>query len=251
MFNLRFKLLILTSLPLVCYAVPRANYMIAHKDKYNEQQRFDLANLICRSMRRRSRTTTYVYGKENIPEDTNVIMMGNHQGKYDALGIVGAFNKPCGVLWEKKQASRFLSRQVVGLLDAQPIDLEDIRDAVTSIANVTEQVKNGKNYLIFPEGGYQDDTHNTLQEFKTGCFACVLKSKKPILPVVVYDSYKSMNSNTLERVYTQIHFLPMITAEIYEGMKKNELAEYLKKIIQERLDAIEAGLITEQYEVLR
>ena len=34
-----------------------------------------------------------VYGRENIPTDSNYIMYPNHQGKYDALGIILAQEK--------------------------------------------------------------------------------------------------------------------------------------------------------------
>ena len=74
-----------------------------------------------------------------------------------ALGIILAQEKPCGVLWGKKQAERLMSRQVCGLIDAVVIDLDNNRDKVRAIMDVTKQVKSGRNFLIFPEGGYTDN----------------------------------------------------------------------------------------------
>lgn len=41
--NLRFDLVVASSLFYVIYAVPKANYMIKHPEKYSEQERLNLA----------------------------------------------------------------------------------------------------------------------------------------------------------------------------------------------------------------
>ncbi len=240
MINLRFKWVVASSLFYVMYAVPKANYMLKHKDKYTVEQRFEFACHIMNHLRKRARTTTKVYGIENIPKEDGFILYGNHQGKYDALGILLSLGRPCGVLWEKKQAERFLSRQVCGLVGGVPIDLSDIRAKVKAIKEVTDKVKEGQNFLIFPEGGYTDN-HNELQEFFGGCFACSQGSKGPIVPVVVYDSYKSMNSDTFEKVTTQVHYLTPIPYEEYKELKKPEISELVKSHIAAKLEEIESG----------
>lgn len=144
------------------------------------------------------------------------------------------------MLWEKRQADRFLSRQVCGLINGVAIDLTDIRAKVRSIKEVSERVRSGQNFLIFPEGGYGDN-HNELQDFFSGCFACSQASKGPIVPVVVYDSYKSMNSNTFEKVKTQVHYLTPIYYDEYKGMKKPEICELVKSRIAAKLEEIKDG----------
>lgn len=238
--NLRFKWVVLSSVFYVMYAVPKAEYILRHPDKYTDRQRYDFAMKIVNHMRKRARTTTKVYGLENIPKEKGYILYGNHQGKYDALGILLSLDEPCGVLWEKKQASRFLSRQVCSLINGVAIDLTDLRAKVRAIKEVSDRVKSGQNFLIFPEGGYTDN-HNELQEFFNGCFACSQASKGPIVPVVVYDSYKSMNSNTFEKVTTQVHFLPPIYYAEYQGLKKSEICQLVKSRIAAKLEEIKKG----------
>jgi len=221
--------------------VPVANYVIGHKEKYSAMQRFKLAYRMINHMRRCSRTATRVYGVENIPREKGSIFYSNHQGKYDALGILLALKRPCGVLWEKKQANRLLSKQVCRLLEGVDIDLTDPRDKVRSIHKVTEAVKGGRDFLIFPEGGYTNN-HNELQQFQSGCFSCSLRSRGPVVPVVIYDSYRAMNSNTFEKVITQVHFLKAILFEEYGSLTKQQVAELVKSRIAERLEEIKAGL---------
>ncbi|RGZ68631.1 1-acyl-sn-glycerol-3-phosphate acyltransferase [Eubacterium sp. AM49-13BH] len=234
---------------MVLHAVPKANKMIANKSSHSAEERFVYAKWIINYMRKHARTRTKVYGRENIPTDSNYIMYPNHQGKYDALGIILAQEKPCGVLWGKKQAERLMSRQVCGLIDAVVIDLDNNRDKVRAIMDVTRQVKSGRNFLIFPEGGYTDNK-NELQEFQAGCFSCSLQTKTPIVPVALFDSYKSMNSNTFEKVDTQVHFLKPILYSEYGELKKKEVAELVKNRIAERMAQIKAGEINESYELI-
>ncbi len=240
MFNLRFKLTILFSIFDAFKEIPQANKMIADKDRYSLEERFAYAKLIMDNMRKKARCETDVYGKENIPTDSNFIIYSNHQGKYDALGILLALEKPCSVLWAKKTADTPLSRQVCGLLDAVVIDLENPRDIVNSIKAVNAQIKDGRNILIFPEGGYTDNKNNLI-EFKTGCFSCSVQTGAPILPVAVYDSYKAMNSNTYEKVRTQVHFLKPIYREEFEGMNKKQLADFVKGRIEEKMSELRAA----------
>ncbi len=241
MLNLRFKWVIMMNGWYALLTVPRANYMIRHKDRYSDEERFDFARRMIDHMRRCSHTATRVYGKENIPQEGGAIFFSNHQGKYDALGILLALKKPCGVLWEKKQANRLMSRQVCRLLEGVTIDLTDMRDKVRSIRKVTDAVQSGRDFLIFPEGGYTDN-HNELQEFQTGCFSCSLRTKGPVVPVVIYDSYKAMNSNTFEKVITQVHFLKAILYEEYGSMTKQQLADLVKSRIAQKLEEIKSGL---------
>lgn len=241
MLNLRFKWVVAMNGLYALFTVPLANYVINHKEIYSVEQRFELARRMINHMRRCSRTATRVYGKENIPKEDGAIFYSNHQGKYDALGILLALEKPCGVLWEKKQANRLLGKQVCRLLEGVDIDLEDPRDKVRSIHKVTDAVKAGRDFLIFPEGGYKNN-RNELQEFQSGCFACSLRSRGPVVPVVIYDSYKAMNSNTFEKVITQVHFLKAIFYEEYCSLTKQQLADLVKSRIAEKLEEIKVGL---------
>ena len=67
--------------------------------------------------------------------------------------------------------------------------------------------------------------------FKAGSFKCALKSKAPIIPVALIDSYKVFNSFTLGRVTTQVHYLRPLLYEEYKNLKTVDIA----KIVQERI----------------
>jgi 1-acyl-sn-glycerol-3-phosphate acyltransferase len=235
--QLRFKLVVASSPGFVSWAVPRANYMIKHKEKYTVEKRWKMVRTIVNHMRMRARCTTDVYGVENLPEDDGYIMYSNHQGKYDALGIFLSMPHNCSVLWEEKSADRLLARQVCGLVEGKTISFTDPRQQIRVLNEIAEDVKAGKRYLIFPEGGY-DDNKNDLQEFKSGCFMSAIKSKKPVVPVAIYDSWRAMDANTFEHVTTEVHFLKPILYEEYADLNKHKLCNLVRERIEEKMDEL-------------
>lgn len=241
MINLRFYWTVIKSLPYASYVVPKAEYMVKHPEKYSKQDCFDFACHVLEYIKKKCNTVTKVYGRENIPDTDNCVFYSNHEGKYDAVGILSAMNRPCSVLWEKKQAQIIIARQICDLLNGVTVDLNDMRDKIRSIAGMTDRLKNGYNMLVFPEGGYTDEKQNSLTDFQIGGFACAFRAQSTIVPVTIYDSYKALNSDTFEKVTTQVHFLNPINYSEYKDMTKNQLMDFVKEKISDRLKNIELG----------
>lgn len=82
-----------------------------------------------------------------------------------------AFLESCPVPFAfviKKEASKIiLLKQVTDALGSLSIDREDIRQSMKVIAKMTEEVKGGKNFLIFAEGT-RSKAGNKLLDFKEG-----------------------------------------------------------------------------------
>lgn len=208
-----------------------------HPEKYNREDKYRLAQHIMDHMRRRGRTTTEVFGLNNLPKDTGYIIYANHQGKYDALGIMLYHDEPAGVLMEKKQSEKIVAKQVIDLVEGKRLDFEDPRQQLRVLKEIGDEVAAGRKYLIFPEGKWGDNK-NKLQKFNSGCFRCSIASKTPIVPCVLVDSYKALNGNSLRKCTTQIHYLPPIPYEEYKDLKKTEISELVKSRIQAKLDEV-------------
>jgi len=215
---------------MVLHAVPKANKMIANKNRYSETERFAYAKWIINYMRKHARTRTRVYGRENIPTDSNYIMYPNHQGKYDALGIMDAHKKPCTVMMDAKRSKMIIVDQFITLIDGCRIDKTDIKSQVEATRKVTKEVKKGRRYIVFPEGGYFHN-RNAIKEFMPGAFKCAVRANCPIVPVLLVDSYKPFEINSLRRVKTQVHFLPAIYPEEYEGLTTDQIAKLVRNRI--------------------
>lgn len=233
----RFYYVILTGIPLILFYVAVMSVYAAHPEKYDEYSCYALAQKLINLVKKRGRISTKVYGTENLPAENGYMMYSNHQGKYDALGIMAAHEQPCSVIMEYERSNMFGVTQFIELIKGKRLKKDDLRQQMRTLNEVAGEVAAGRRYLIFPEGGY-DKNHNEMQEFKAGSFKCVQKAKCPIVPVAIWDSYRAFEGKSLKRVVTQVHFLPAITYSEYEGMKTNEISAMVKQRIEECMDNI-------------
>ena len=104
------------------------------------------------------------------------------------------------------------------------------------ILNVANDVKNGKNFLIFPEGT-RSKNGNIIGEFKGGSFKAATRAKCPIVPVALIDSFKPFDTNTIRPVTVQVHFLEPLYYEDYKDMKTTDIAELVSTRIQAAINA--------------
>jgi len=207
-------------------------------EQFSDEDRYGYLKYIVGLMQKTSFIRTKAYGVENLPKEGGYVMYPNHQGRYDAYGIVSAHEKPCTVVMDNKKSYIIFIREIIDMLKGKRLDKKDVRQGFSVMNEVAEEVKQGRRYIIFPEGFYDDTKKNTLIDFKAGCFKCSVKSKTPIVPVVLIDSYKPYNSNCLGMITTQVHFLEPIPFEEYQCMKTLQIAALVKERIQNKLDEL-------------
>ena len=235
---IKFIYVILMNLFRAPYMIPKMRWQADHPDKYSEEERYELARHCVHLMMATGAIHTKSYGLENLPEEGGYMMYPNHQGKYDALGIVHTHKKPCSIVMDKAKSNTILVKEFIDLLNGKRLDKKDARQALTIINEVTEEVKQGKRYILFPEGGYDFNNRNNVCDFKAGSFKIALKSKAPIVPVALIDSYRVFNSFWMGPVTTQVHYLKQIPYEEYGNMKTHEIAALVRDRIQEKIDEV-------------
>lgn len=239
---LRLCYVVLISLPCVVYYVGKAYYMKHHDEDFSEEKRYQMARRCISILMHNGRIVTDSYGQELLPEEGGYVMYSNHQGKYDTLGIMGSHAKPCTIVIDAHRSKLPLTNAFIDLVHGSRLDKRDMKEQVKTILNIADQVKAGRRYIVFPEGGY-DHNRNALQEFMPGSFKCATIASAPIVPVAIIDSYKPFSVNSLRKVRTQVHFLKPIYAEEYKGMRTAEIAELVKARI--------AAVIEEEGETLK
>ena len=65
-------------------------------------------------------------------------------------------------------------------------------------------------------------------EFHSGSFKCATRSKCPILPVALVDSYQILDQKGCKPLAVQIHYLKTIPYEEYKDMTTVELAALVR-----------------------
>lgn len=237
---LRFIQLVFCNLPRFVM-IPKMAYMAGHPEKYTEEECYRLARRAVEILTKSGHITTNAYGVENLPKEGGYVMYPNHQGKYDAVGIVRTHEKPCAIVIDDAKSHMILTSQFIDLVHGKRLIRDDLRQTVKLMQEITKEVAAGRRYIIFPEGGYHHN-HNSVREFKPGCFKCAMKAKAPIVPVVLIDSYKVFEIWSVKRVTTQVHYLPCILYEEYKGMSTAQvsdivhgrIASYIERLMKEQ-----------------
>ena len=205
------------------------------KDRHTEQERYDYLRKIVKKVNHSGRVTVAGSGEENIPNDNGFILFPNHQGLFDMLAIIDTCPHPLGVVVKKEASNIILVKQVIALLRGMAIDRKDLRSSMDIINKMTEEVKMGRNYVIFAEGT-RSKQENTILPFKGGTFKSAVNARCPIVPVALIDSYKPFDLPSINKVTVQVRYLPPIYPDQYVGLRTKEIADIVYKSIQKEID---------------
>jgi 1-acyl-sn-glycerol-3-phosphate acyltransferase len=204
-------------------------------ERYPEQEKYDHIRYIMNLAVKSGNIDLTVTGQDKLPQQNGFILYGNHQGMFDVVALVATFPRILGAVFKKELANIPFLKQVIACTKSFAMDREDVRQSLTVIQKVTEEVKLGRNYLIFPEGT-RSKKGNVMGEFHGGSFRCAVKAKCPIVPVAFIDSFKVLDQKGCKKVGVQIHFLEPIPFEEYGHLKTVEVAQLVKDRIQQAID---------------
>ncbi len=235
----RFLYVILMNLYRGPFMIPLMRHLAAHPEKYTEEQRYELARHAIRIMERTGRVHTEAYGLENLPAEGGYIMYPNHEGRYDALGIMTTHDEPCSFVIDDKRSHGVLVREFTDLLQGKRIMKDNVRQAMALFNQMTAEITEGRRYVLFPEGGYTEDKKNDLREFRPGSFKLAQKTKAPIVPVALIDTYKVFDGSRWDNrgaVKTIVNYLEPIFYDEYKGMRTSEIAEMVQERIAEAIE---------------
>lgn len=220
------------------WRVPTAYWKLCHyakyTDKYPEEEKYNHIRYILKLAVESGNIDFVVTGQEKIPKENGFIFYANHQGLFDVLAIVAACERPIAAVLKKELKDIPFLKQIIACTHSFPMDREDIRQSMVVMKNVTEEVKKGRNYLIFPEGT-RSKKGNEMLEFHWGSFKCAVKAKCPIVPFALIDSYKVLDEKGCKPVKVQLHFLDPIPYEEYKDMKTVEIAQLVQGRIAEKI----------------
>ncbi len=144
------------------------------------EESFAYVKKVTKAANKAGRVKIEAYGLENIPKENGFVFFPNHQGLFDVLVFLESCPVPFSFVIKKEASNIILLKQVVKALEGIPMDREDIKQSMQVILQMTEKVKQGRNFLIFPEGT-RSKMGNKLLPFKGGTFKSAVKAKCPIV----------------------------------------------------------------------
>ena len=231
----RLALMILKNLHRVPKELGKLWHYAKYTDRYPELEKWQHIQKVMRLAVGAGNVDLQVCGKENIPTQNGFMLYGNHQGLFDVLAIASSCDAPLGIAYKKELKNVPILKQIYACTKSFAMDREDVRQSLTVIQAITEEVKNGRNYVIFPEGT-RSRLGNQMLDFHGGSFRCAVKAKCPVVPMAFIDSFKVLDEKGSKPVSVQLHYLTPIEYEEYKDMKPAELAVLVKARIQQALD---------------
>lgn len=172
-----------------------------------------------------------IEGRRKIKNPETCVMISNHQSILDILVLYSLFRH---FKWVSKIENFRLP--VVGwnmsLNRYIRLDRQSSRSVLKMIRDAEKSLSEGNSVMIFPEGTRSLDNH--FRAFKEGAFVITLRSKKPILPIVLHGTGDSIpkkgfilrkNSNIRVRVLDPIPY------ESYSGMTPAELSRSMRDLM--------------------
>lgn len=204
-------------------------------DKHTDKERYDYLRSVVIKLNKKGMIHISGSGIENIPCEGGFILFPNHQGLFDMLALIETCPYPLRVVVKKEVSNVILVKQVLKLLRGIPMDRTDIRSSMEIIHKMTDDVNNGKNYVIFAEGTRSRDG-NQILKFKAGTFKSAVNARCPIIPVALIGSYKPFDVSSIKEETVQVHYIKPILYDQYIGMKTVEIADVVHDSIQKKID---------------
>ena len=140
-----------------------------------------------RQVERLSGTKVIVIGKENIPQDTAVLYVGNHRSFYDIILTYARMTTLTGFVSKKETLRYPLLSHWMRNLHCLFLDRDNIKEGLKTILEAIEKVKSGISIFIFPEGT-RNKTNDSFLPFHAGSFKIAEKGNVPIIPVTLVNT---------------------------------------------------------------
>ena len=201
------------------------------------EKRYKKARKLILKVNHNLRLDVLVEGKENIPEET-CCFYSNHMGAADPLLYFAALDKPTTFVAKKEIESLPFVGRVFKSINGQFLDRADLKQSLRVMMKVQESLaKKEINWVIFPEGTRNKDHMGNLLPFHHGTFRAAMKAKVPLVPTVVFGSFRILHTkHNFKRYPTYIKFLKPIYPSEYEGKTTEEIAKIVESRVQAEVD---------------
>lgn len=213
---------------------PKMVYMSNHLEKYTYNQTYSYCLKVIKAVLNSALVKIKAFGLENIPTKDGFYLCSNHQEKFDPLVIWYTFPRQVGVILNDAACHRPAIREVCKLIKTQRLIHNNMHSIFTSFNNVTTELINGFNYLVFPEGAYETE-YNKLSEFHSGCFKSPHRAHCPIIPIALKNSFCIFDKGLRTSKAIEVHYLKPINYEEYKNLTPKNLASLVKERIRQEL----------------
>ncbi len=175
-----------------------------------------------------------IEGEENIPPDP-VLVVSNHQSLMDIPLILG-YVKRGGFIAKKELKNVPGISWFIKYMGGVFIDRNNPRQIASEIKKVLKGMREGNNYIVFPEGTRTES--GDVGDFKKGSLILAMKTGVKILPVAIWGTMFLVPKRSLlfnpGKVYLKI--LPSVDPREFEN--EEDLIEHVREMIVQAVEEL-------------
>lgn len=159
-----------------------------------------------------------IKGKENLQQESNFIVAGNHRSNWDPMFVAMNLGYNVAFFAKKELYRNFFVRFILNNSNAIKVDRE--KADIKAIKDVMRAIKNGNNLIFFPEGTRNVDGSAKAKE---GIHLIAKRTETDIIPCHIESSYKIFSK-------VKITFGEKITVQELEKMDGDFSENLMKRI---------------------
>ena len=171
-----------------------------------------------------------VRGKENLPTKGPVLYTATHKSVFDIVILLTIIDDPSIFIGKKEVQKMPFVNKWFNALGCIYIDRDDMRKALQSILEGISELKSGQSIVLFPEG--TRNMSNEIRPFKEGGFKLATKTKVPVVPIALSNTYKVFEEKKrIQKTKVIVNIgKPIETSKL----SKEEIA-HLPQIVEEKV----------------
>ncbi len=174
----------------------------------------------------------HTQGLEKIPDSGRFFLVSNHINDLDPVTLLACFPRcQLAFITKRENMRMFVVGKLMHKILCQPINRENDREALKTILNCVQLIKEDKaSVAAFPEGYTSRD--GKLHHFRHGIFKIAQKTKVPVVVCTLRNTnqpFKNVRKGKATDVH--LHLLKVIQPEEYEGMTTVQLGEYIHSLM--------------------
>lgn len=215
----------------ITYSGIRKEYGFGNKNHDKQESRAEIYKHMQELSRKLIKSTAMdleVRGKENLPEKGPVLYVATHKSVFDIVILLSIIDDPAIFIGKKEVQQMPFVNKWFDSLGCIYVDREDMRKALQSILEGIKELNHGQSIVLFPEG--TRNKSNDLLPFKEGGFKLATKTKVPVVPIALSNTFKVFEEKKrIQKTKVVVNIGKPIQTEV---LSKEELAK-LPQIAQE------------------
>lgn len=175
-------------------------------------------------------------GLEKTPKEGRYLLVCNHLNDVDPAILMKYFpGQELAFISKRENEQKFILGKYMHRLLCQSINRENDRDALRTIINCINLIKNDiASVAVFPEGWVSMD--RKLHPFRPGVFKIAQKAGVPIVVCTLRNTYEVLpNMLKLKPSEVELHLVDVIPAEELKGVTTTDIAHRVHKLMADDL----------------